>query len=119
MPQRRTLACSLAIATLLAAGITACSDALAPYPQFTIQPRTVSVKAGATQNVKIVLAGPNKDAGWSVTSGNTAVAGATQTETGASIQGVAAGTTRVYVRASAPGFDNDEAVDSLTVNVTP
>jgi len=119
MPQRRTLACSLAAAALLAAGIAACSDALAPYPQFTIQPRTVSVKAGATQAVKIVLAGPNKSASWIVSSGNTAVANATQTSTGADIQGVAAGTTRVYVRAPAEGFTHNEAVDSLTVNVTP
>jgi len=119
MPQRRTLACSLAAVALLAAGIAACSDALAPYPQFTIQPRAVSVKAGATSPVKIVLAGPNKSVGWTVTSANTSVAGATQTETGATIQGVAAGTTRVYVRASAPGFPGDEALDSLTVTVTP
>ena len=119
MPQRRTLGRSLAAAALLAVGIAACSDALAPYPQFTIQPRTVSVKAGATSAVKIVLAGPNKDASWTVSSGNTGVANATQTATGADIQGVAAGTTKVYVRAPAKGFDNDEAVDSLTVNVTP
>jgi len=119
MPQRRTLACSLAAAALAAAGIAACSDALAPYPQFTIQPRTVSVARGASSNVKIVLAGPNKSASWTVTSGNTAVATATQTETGATVAGVAAGTARVYVRASAPGFPGDEAVDSLTVNVTP
>lgn len=119
MPQRRTLACSLAAAALLATGIAACSDALAPYPQFTIQPRTMSVKAGATSNVAITLAGPNKDASWTVTSGNTGVANATQTAAGATIQGVAAGSTKVYVRASAKGFPGDAALDSLTVNVTP
>ena len=118
MPQRRTLACCLAGATL-AAGLAACSEALAPYPQFTIAPRSVTVARGASSNVKIVLAGPNKSANWSVSSGNDGVATVTETETGATVTGVAGGTTRVYVRAAAKGFPNDEAVDSLTVNVTP
>ena len=78
----------------------------------------MNVARGATQNVKIVLAGPNKSAHWTVESGNSGMAQAAQTATGATISGVAAGTARVYVRAPARGFPNGEAVDSLTVNVT-
>lgn len=118
MPQRRTLACCLAGATL-AAGIAACSDALAPYPQFAFAPVPVSVKQGATANVKIVLAGPNKSVRWTVSSGNTGIMTVAQTSTGATVTGVAAGTTRLYVRAPARGFPNDESRDSVTVTVTP
>jgi len=118
MSQRRTLLSGLAAAGALALGIAACSESLAPYPQWTIDPRSLTVARGATSNVKIVLSGPNKSADWRVESGNTGVATVTQTETGAAVTGVAAGTTRVYIRARAEGFPGGQAADSLTVRVT-
>jgi hypothetical protein len=120
MSQRIRLVSGLALAGAVAAGIAACnSDALAPYPQFTINPRAVTVARGASSPVKIVLAGPNKTATWTVTSGNAGVATVAETATGATVTGVAAGTARVYVRAPAKCFPGGEAVDSLTVTVTP
>jgi hypothetical protein len=118
MPQRNAPARRLAAAAVLGFGIAACSSGLLPYPQFNISPRTVNVAVGTSQTVKIVLSGPNKQASWTVATGNAAVAQATQTDAGATIAGVAAGQTKVYVRAPAKGFPDDQATDSLTVNVT-
>jgi hypothetical protein len=108
---------------LLAAGLAAvggalaCGDPLRPYPQFTISPRTLSVARGATAPVKIVLAGPNKSETWTVESGNPGVATVAQTETGATVTGAGAGTTRLYVVVRTSGFG--EVRDSATINVTP
>jgi hypothetical protein len=119
MRERKAPVRHLAAAALLGFAAAACSSDLLPYPQFNISPRTFSVGVGKTQTVKIVLSGPNKAASWTLTTADASVAQATQTETGATIQGVAAGTTRVYVRAPAKGFPNDQATDSMTVTVTP
>lgn len=118
--RRRTCArWTLLLAAALSAGggAAACGDPLRPYPQFTINPRTVNVAPGATLPVKIVLAGPNKSEDWTVETGNAAIATVTQTETGATVSGVAAGTTRLYVVSRTEGFGTVR--DSATVNVRP
>lgn len=107
----------LLAAVIAAGGAGACGDPLRPYPQFTINPRAVSVARGGTTPVKIVLAGPNKEDGWTVESGNAAVATVARTETGATVTGVSAGTTRLYVVVSTEGFGTVR--DSATVTVTP
>jgi hypothetical protein len=106
----------LLAAVIAAGGAAACGDPLRPYPQFTINPRTVTVARGASLSVKIVLAGPNKDESWTVESGNAGVATVAQTATGATVTGVAAGTTRLYVVSRTEGFGTVR--DSATVNVT-
>jgi len=116
--QRRTRWTALLLtAAVTAGGAAACGDPLRPYPQFTINPRTVNVARGATVPVKIVLSGPNKSATWTVESGNPAVATITRTETGASVVGAGAGSTRLYVVSHAEGFGTVR--DSATVNVAP
>jgi hypothetical protein len=107
----------LAAAAIAAGGAAACGDPLRPYPQFTISPRTINLARGASASVKIVLAGPNKSESWTVESGNPGVAAIAQTGTGATVSGVAAGTTRLYVVARTEGFG--EVRDSATVNITP
>lgn len=99
-------------------GAAACGDdPLRPYPQFTISPRSMSVARGASLPVKIVLAGPNKEDGWTVETANPGIATVTQTETGATVSGVAAGTTRLYVVARTSGFGTVR--DSATITVAP
>jgi hypothetical protein len=107
----------LLAAAIAAGGAGACGDPLRPYPQFTISPRTLNVARGTTAPVKVVLAGPNKEDSWTVESGNAGIATVTRTETGASVTGVAAGTTRLYVVSQTEGFGTVR--DSATVNVTP
>jgi len=104
-------------AVLAAGGAAACDDPLRPYPQFTINPRSVNVAQGASVPVKIVLAGPNKSESWTVETGDAGVATVAQTESGATVTGVAAGTTRLYVVTRTSGFGTVR--DSATVNVTP
>jgi hypothetical protein len=106
----------LLAAVTVAGAAAACGDPLRPYPQFTISPRTMSVARGASLPVKIVLAGPNKEESWTVESGNASVATVAQTETGATVTGVAAGTTKLYVVVSTEGFGTVR--DSATVTVT-
>lgn len=117
--KRRTRArWTLMLAAVIAAGgAGACDDPLRPYPQFTINPRPVNVARNANVQVKIVLAGPNKDETWTVESGNAGVATVTQTATGATVTGVAAGSTRLYVVTNTGSFGTVR--DSALVNVTP
>ena len=117
--RRRTCArwtLMLLAAATVAGGAAACGDPLRPYPQFTINPRTMTVARGAALPVKIVLSGPNKDESWTVESGNAAVATVAQTETGATVTGVGAGSTKLYVVVRTEGFGTVR--DSATVNVT-
>jgi hypothetical protein len=107
----------LLAAVVAGGGAAACGDPLRPYPQFTINPRVVTVAPGASIPVKIVLAGPNKEESWTVESGNAGVATVAQTETGATVSGVTAGTTRLYVVSRTEGFGTVR--DSATVTVRP
>ena len=107
----------LLLAAIVAGGVAACSDDLLPYPQFTIAPRTMTVARGANVPVKIVLSGPNKSDGWTVESGNPAVATVAQTATGAAVTGAGAGTTKLYVVVNTRGFGTVK--DSASVTVTP
>lgn len=116
--QRRTRWTALLLtAAVTAGGAAACGDPLRPYPQFTINPRAVNVARGATVPVKIVLAGPNKSESWTVESGNPSVATVVQTETGASVSGASAGSTKLYVVTRTEAFGTVR--DSATINVAP
>jgi hypothetical protein len=108
----------LVLGLLGTVGATACNgDALRPYPQFTIDPRSMTLAAGGTRTVKIVLSGPNKEESWTVESGNTGVASVTQTATGATVAAAGPGTTRMYVVVHTSGFGTVR--DSASVTVMP
>lgn len=104
-----------ALAIAAAAAAWSCSDPLRPYPQFTIAPRTVTLAPGASQAVKIVLAGPNKSESWTVESGDAGIAAVAQTATGATVTAGALGTTKMYVVVNTEGFG--EVRDSATITV--
>jgi hypothetical protein len=107
----------LLLVAMAAGAVAACGDDLLPYPQFTIAPRTLTIAKGANLPVKIVLSGPNKSETWTVESGSTSVATVAQTATGATVTGVGAGTTKLYVVVNTKGFGTVK--DSASVTVTP